>query len=81
MNLTLKAVDALYGHLDDLRLFDASLTVLEVVDGYELTQVGETVVHPIASSLLDDAMRLRVLEARGRSDKMWVKFTQAVVQE
>jgi len=48
-------------HLDDLRFFDPTSTLLQVLRRYEPTQVGQTIVHAISSTLLDDPMRHRIL--------------------
>lgn len=47
-------------HLDDFRLFDATAPFLHVRGGQQTGEVGQTVVHPVTPSLLDDSVRLWV---------------------
>jgi len=60
--------DALYRHLNNLGLLDASLTLsvtlVHAVVGDQSAEVSETGVDAISSALLNDAMRLRVLHLR-----------------
>lgn len=41
-------------HLDDLRLFDSTSALLQVLGWYESAEVGQTVVHAVSSTFLDD---------------------------
>jgi hypothetical protein len=48
-------------HLDDLRFFDPTSTLLQVFRWYKPAQIGQTVVHAISSTFLDDPMRHWIL--------------------
>lgn len=41
-------------HLDDLRLFDSTSALLQVLRRYEPAKIGQAVVHAISPALLDD---------------------------
>jgi len=54
-------------HLDDLRFLDPTSTLLQVLRWYEPAQVGQTVVHAISSTFLDDSMRHWILLQQKRT--------------
>lgn len=43
-------------HLDDLCLFDSASTLLQIFCRYESTEISQTIVHAISSTLLNDPM-------------------------
>ena len=50
------------GHFNDLGLLDATAALLQVGGRDESGQVGQTVVHAIATPLLDYAVRQGILK-------------------
>ena len=59
--VALEVANVLDGHLDDLCLLNAAPALLKVTGGDQTAQVGQTVVHPVPSPLLDDPVGQRVL--------------------
>lgn len=49
------------GHFDDFGLLDATSFALQVMCRNELAEIGQTIVHPVSSALLDDPVRSRIL--------------------
>lgn len=58
--MNLKMLHVFDSHFNYFRLFNPATTLLHVDSWKKTGQIGQTVVHAITASFLDDAVRLRI---------------------
>lgn len=72
-------------HLNDLGLFNAATAFLQVRGGDESGQVGQTIVHPIPTTFLDDPVRHGILKKNGiltyEADSCGSRIAPAITRE
>lgn len=61
LSKTLKMLHMPNSHFDNFCLLYSSSTLLQIFGRYQSAQIGQTIIHTISSSFLDDPMRHWIL--------------------
>ena len=76
--LLLQLSNVLDGHLNDFSFLDSSAAFFQVRRRDETRQVGQTAVHPVAPTFLDQPVRCQLLRFKQKQINVWYIWTSMI---